>query len=283
MRPNYATINPDLSYWQKQTAPLFTDLYWNIPEQKTGSVNIIGGNLSNFSTPVRIAESIERLFPLKHINTVLPDALKSKFPPLPNLSFMPSTNTGSFARSRELEVMLKQANANLIIGDLSKNSETTIALTEALRLKPELTKPGNLPDIKAPLNVITRDAVDLLAPEAAELLTNPQNIFIASMVQLQKLLRAVYYPKMIMLSQPLIPIIETLHKFTLTYPTTILTFHQDNIIVARAGQIITTQIVNTDYSPLSLWSGTLAAKVTALNLYNPKKQLEATTAAIFYH
>ncbi len=282
MKASYATINPDLSYWQKQTTPLFADLYWNIPEQKTGSISIVGGNGTSFSTPIRVAESLERLFPLKHINTILPDALKKNFPPLLNLTFMPSTSSGSFARSRELEIALKQANANLIIGDLSKNSETAIAITEALKIKQEMTRAGNEPEIKSPLNVITRDAVDLLASEAEILLMNPQNIFIASMVQVQKLLRAIYYPKMIMLSQPLIPIIETLHKFTLSYPTTILTFHQDNIIVASGGKVITTQIVETDYSPISLWSGTLAAKVTALNLYNPKKPLEATTAAILH-
>lgn len=280
MKANYAPINPDLSYWQKQTQPLFADLLWNIPEQKTGNVNVIGGNANSFSTPVRVAETLERLFPLKHIHTILPDALKNKFPPLLNLSFMPSTASGSFARSRELEVALKQADANLIIGDLSKNSETAIALAEALKLKAKMTTVGNMPEVKAPLNVITRDAIDLLAPEAETLLMSANNIFIASMVQVQKILRAVYYPKMILLSQPLIPIIETLHKFTLSYPTTLLTFHQDNIIVAKAGQIITTHIVETNYSPISLWSGTLAAKVTALNLYNPHKTLEATTAAI---
>ena len=87
---------------------------------------------------------------------------------------------------------------------------------------------------------------------------------------------------MIMLSQPLIPIIETLHKFTLTYGITILTFHESHIIVANHGNVVTTPLTNTDYSPINLWSGQLAAKVAALNLFNPNKPLEATSAAIFY-
>ena len=33
-----------------------------------------------------------------------------------------------------------------------------------------------------------------------------------------------------MLSAPLLNIVETLHKFTLSYPITILTFHEGNII-----------------------------------------------------
>ena len=52
----FATINRSFDYWQKQTKPLFTDLIWNIPEQKTGRVNVIGGNLQNFSTVIRTAE-----------------------------------------------------------------------------------------------------------------------------------------------------------------------------------------------------------------------------------
>ncbi len=85
-----------------------------------------------------------------------------------------------------------------------------------------------------------------------------------------------------MLSQPLLPVIETLHKFTLSYPVTILTFHQENIIVASNGNITTTHIHDTDYTPISLWSGQLAIKVAALNLYNPNEPFKATTAAILY-
>ena len=103
------------------------------------------------------------------------------------------------------------------------------------------------------------------------------------MAQLQKLFRAVYYPRMILLSQPLVPTIETLHKFTLTYPVTLLTFHQDNIIVAQSGEVSTTHLVDTGYSPISLWSGQLAARITALGLYNPKQSFAATTAAILMH
>ena len=87
---------------------------------------------------------------------------------------------------------------------------------------------------------------------------------------------------MIMLSQPLVPVVETLHKFTLSYPTTILTFHQNQIIVANSGDITTTPNENTLYTPLSLWAGQLAGKIAAINLYTPKQPLKATTAAILF-
>ena len=87
---------------------------------------------------------------------------------------------------------------------------------------------------------------------------------------------------MIMLSAPLLPILEAIHKFTLTYPATILTFHEGQLITARDGRVITTPLTDTGYSLISLWSGELAAKVAAFNLYNPTKPLESTTAALLY-
>lgn len=270
----FANISSDLSYWHKQSQPLFDNLLWNIPEQKTGHIAVVGGNSQNFSTVVRISEFINQTFPVKTLSTVLPDALRGKLPPLPNVDFLPSTESGSFAKSRQLELAVSSPDATLIIGDLSRNSATAVALSDAIA--------SSMPQDETPPNllVIARDSVDLLASEADRWLSRPNTVIIASMAQLQKLFRAIYYPRMILLSQPLIPTLETLHKFTLTYPATLLTFHQDNIIVAQGGEVSTTHLVDTDYSPISLWSGQLAARVTALNLYNPKQNFAATTAAI---
>lgn len=265
----FAVTNSDLSYWQKQSQPLFGNLLWNIPEQKTGHVAVVGGNSQSFSTIVRISEFIQQHYPVHTLTTVLPDTLRGKLPPLPNLDFLPSTDSGSFAKSEQLHLACNQPNASLLIGDLSRNSATAVAIAAAV-------KPIDEPN----LLVLARDSVDLITSEASDLLGRDNTIIVASMLQLQKLFRSVYYPRMILLSQPLIPTLETLHKFTLTYPVTILTFHQDNIIVASGGQVSTTNIVDTEYTPLSLWSGTLAAHVTALNLYNPKQPFAATTAAI---
>lgn len=270
----FATLNSDLSYWQKQSQPLFPDLAWNIPEQKTGNLAIVGGNSQTFSTVVRISEYANKNFPFSSVKTLLPNALRGKLPPLGNLEFLPSTSSGSFAKSFQLNSYIAHASASLIIGDLSKNSETAIALADAIN---EPSDNHTNPPI-----IITRDSVDLLATEASRWLTRDHTFVIASMAQLQKLFRAVYYPRMILLSQPLLPVIETLHKFTLSYKLTILTFHEGQLIVATDGQITTTKLADTNYSPISLWSGQLATNVLAFNLYNPNQSLAATTAAILY-
>lgn len=266
---HFAPINNDLSFWQKQTTPLYPDLAWNLPEQKTGHILVAGGNSQSFSNVIRTSEFLSHTFPLRQVTTLLPDALRAQLPSIADLDFAPSTGSGSFAKSAQLEQKFSQADLSLLIGDVSKNAETAIALSDAIQAT---TNPF----------VLARDTVDLLAPTANNFLENDRTFLIASMLQLQKIFRAVYYPRMLMLSQPLVAVIETLHKFTLTYPVTILTFHQDNIIVAHAGQITTTHIADTDYSPILLWSGQLAAKIAAFNLYNPNRSLEATTAAILY-
>lgn len=283
----FAPAQLDLSYWQKAKQPLFTDLAWNLPERKTGRVAVLGGNSQSFSTPIRISEYLARQFPIQTVATLLPDALRPQLPPLPNLTFFPSTASGSFDRSPALRAALADPDAALFIGDLSKNSATTIALAEAIR-PAQLEHPANQGTATSrsatpsPLLVLARDSLDALAPEASNWLNRDRLIIVASLLQLQKLLRAIYYPRMIMLSQPLVPALETLHKFTLSYPVTLCTFHQGQIITAHQGQVITTPLELTTYSPLTLWSGQLAANILALNLYNPSHPLEATTAALTY-
>ncbi len=257
-----------LDYWQKLAdKPTNSDLEWNIPEQRTGTISIVGGNSQNFSTVIRSAEFLQNSYPIKKLVVLLPDSLKNKVPPLPDLTFCPSTESGSFISSTLLKTAVADADLSVLIGDLSRNSATAIAISEAIKAT---THPV----------IITRDSVDLIAPEINNLIEKDNLILIASLAQLQKILRSAYYPKMILLSMPLVPIIEVLHKFTMSYGLTILTFHQGQIIIAHEGKITTIPIKQTSYTPISLWSGTLAMKVAAMNLYNPHKPLDATIAAI---
>ena len=255
-------------YWTKQEKPLFSELEWNFPEQKQGSIAIVGGNAQNFSSVNRVSQEIGRDFPIRDIVCFLPDALRAKIPPVAGIEFFPSTESGSFKKSSELTSALAKNDFNLLIGDFSKNSETAMAVAEAI-------SSSNKPIL------ITRDTIDLVLNDALNLIEKENLFFVGSMAQMQKLFRAVYYPKVLLLSMPILPVIEALHKFTLSYPATILTFHAGQILVANRGKVISTAIEKTLYSPLSLWSGSLAGKIVTFNLFNPSKPLEATCAAIF--
>ena len=85
-----------------------------------------------------------------------------------------------------------------------------------------------------------------------------------------------------MVSQSLIQIAESFHKFTLSYPIQAVTLHDGQIIVAKNGKVVVVPLEKTGYSPLTIWNGELAGKIMTLNLYNPDKFLEATVAALFF-
>ena len=114
-----------------------------------------------------------------------------------------------------------------------------------------------------------------------KLLMNTNLCFMASLAQLQKLLRAVYYPKVLLLSQSLIQVSEVLHKFTLSYPVAIITLHNEQILIAKNGEVKAIPLAKSDYSVLMFWQGELAAKIAAINLYNPNNFIAASISAIF--
>ena len=245
------------------------NLLWNVPEQKQGHVNVMGGNLQNFRTPVKVAEYLGANYSLETLGVVLPDSLKNKLPPLPNLIFLPATDSGSFASEEELIRTLDAADFNLLVGDFSKNSITMQAVAEACQ---KTVKPL----------IATRDTVDLLTEGHTErILMNENLILMASLAQMQKVFRAVYYPRVLLLTQSLLQVTEAIHKFTLSYPISLITLHDGQIICAKNGTVNVIPLEKTPYSALTFWSGELAAKILALNLYNPNNFLNATTVAVF--
>lgn len=256
-----------MDYFEKLENNPYEDLYWNIPEKKQGAVNVIGGNGQSFRTEVKVAEYLAGNYPVETVNTVLPEALKNKLPPVENFKFLPATEGGTFS-GEGLADVINGADFNLIIGDLSKNAVTGKAVTSACEAS------------EKPI-VITRDTVDLIAENGPEkVLMNENMIIFGSLAQMQKILRAVYYPKMLLLSQSLVQVVEVLHKFTLSYPVSIVTLHNGQLLVAKDGTVKAMPLEKSGYSPIMLWNGELAAKIVALNLYNPNNFIGATIAAI---
>ena len=258
-----------MDYFEKIEKKPKDELTWNIPEKKVGSVNIVGGNGQSFKTEVKVAEFLSENYPVENINVVLPDVLKNRLPALPFFTFLESTDSGSFQNEKELKEAFNRVDYNLILGDLSKNTVTGKARASAYHSS------------EKPL-ILTRDAVDIFSENRPEYnLMNENVVFFASMAQLQKLLKAVYYPKLLLLSQSLVQVVEVLHKFTLSYPVSIITLHNEQILVAKNGTVKAVALEKSGYSPIMIWQGELAAKIVALNLYNPNSLINATISAIF--
>ena len=257
-----------MDYFEKLDKNPYEDLLWNIPERKQGSVNVIGGSKQSFRAEVKTAEFLSSRYPIESVNTVLPDSLKGKLPEVPGLKFLESTESGSFANGEELTEIINSADYNIMMGDLSKNAITGRAVASACE------------NSAKPL-LITRDSVDILAENDPGLtLMNDNVVFLASVAQLQKLLRAVYYPKMLLMSQSLVQVVEVLHKFTLSYPVSIITLHNGQILVAKNGMVKAVAMETSGYSAILMWQGEMAGKIAALNLFNPDQWIEATVCAV---
>ena len=257
-----------MDYLRKYDDNPYSDLLWNVPERHLGTVNVIGGNSSNFRTPVKVAESMAHSYPVKTVNLVFPDSLRAKLPPLDNVIYLSSTDSGSLSSADELSQIMNSADYNLIIGDLSRNSITEAAIS------------GACLSSDAPV-IINRDAVDLIAPSASPaLFMNEKLTFLATIPQLQKIFHALYYPKVLMASQSLLQVADAIHKFTLSYPVQIITLHNSEIIIAKNGNIHLVPLDKTKFTPLSFWFGEAANCILIVNLFNPNNFEQATVAAL---
>lgn len=258
------------AYWHKQNplAPLFPDIEWAKPEQrsKARKLAVIGGNKLGF---VAVAESYTTALDMGagQVRAVLPDALKSAVPvTVTDVVFLPTNPSGGFSKegSPELEAVSHWADVRLLVGDTGKNSETAVLFEDLLKL------PGHL--------VITRDAADLLRPAAQNLVDREQTTLVLSFAQLQKYFQAVYYPKILSFSMQLTQLVEALHKFTITYPCTLVTFHNNQLVVAHSGEVSTTPWDE----PMLIWRGTVAARAASYLLWSPSKPFDAITASLIF-
>lgn len=253
-----------ISYWQKQssTKPLFPDIEWDKPEQRTqaGKLAIIGGNKLGFIA-VNDAYDTANELGAGQIRAILPDVLKKSIPPtITDAVFIPSNMSGGFSRDAIPEIIAAAnwSNVCLLVGDMGRNSETAMALERLLDVYD-----GHL--------VVTRDAVELLRQVSEKLVSRDKTTLVLSFAQLQKVMQSVYYPRILSFSMQLMQLVDALHKFTITYPSTIVTFHHQQLIVAHGGEVVTQEF----NEPMAIWRGFTATKAATYLLWSPSRPLEA--------
>ena len=259
----------DLSYWQKQTStkPLFPDIEWSKPENKTqaGRLGIVGGNKLGFAG-VAEAYQVAKKTGVGEARVLLPDGLKKSIPSImTEAQFAPMNVSGSLSQDAmpELKTIANWADAVLLAGDAGRSSETAI-------LYEQFTQ-----DYEGQL-ILTRDAIDLVKNDMSALVNRPKTTLVASFAQLQKIFQAVYYPKVLTFSMQLTNLVEALHKFTITYPVTIGVLHNEKFIVASDGRVTTTDWAN----PMAIWKGETATQIACYLIWSPSKPLEAATTAL---
>ena len=259
----------DFSYWKKQDAKkaLFPDIEWQRPEQKSlaGKLLIIGGNAHGFSAVAQAYTDAQKAG-IGECRVALPEALKKNIDPaVLDCVFLPSNMSGGISKDglSQLKAAAAWADGLLFIGDAGRNSETAIVYEQLLQAFPNK------------LALITRDSADLLKSNWPELLQQANTVFIVTLAQLQKLFQSVYYPKTILFSMQLTNLVEALHKFTVTYPATIVVFHNEQLVTAKNGDVTSTPW----QEPMLIWRGSVAARAAVYATQHPAALLPAITTS----
>lgn len=228
------------TYWLKQTnTPLFPEIEWNKPERRdqAGRLLIIGGHQHSLGAPANAHEYAKKEG-VGDIQMALPNKVKHLVgSTLPGALFLPSTTSGELARDG-LDELMAQANwadTVLLPGDLGRNSQTTMLITDFIAHSSSRL-------------VIAKDAVDALKYTPLLLLDRAETTLIASFAQLQKLVQNMQLPTAITFDMGLVKLVAFLHEFSSQYPCSIMTLHQGNYIVATNGQVSTTATDTSDES-----------------------------------
>ena len=259
----------DLHYWQKQkpSTPLFPDIEWNRPERRdqAGALLIVGGNKLGFAA---VAESYQtaKEAGAGQARVLLPDCLKNTVPKtLSDVVFAACNPSGSLAKDARTELYASAAWADgvLLVGDAGRSSETAILYEEFIAAHTGIL-------------TITRDAIDLVKNNPRLLAERENTLIVASFAQMQKLFQGVYYPKILTFSMQLLQLVEALHKFTITYPCTIVTLHKDVLIIAEKGQIVT----QAWPEPMAIWRGSVATRAASYWLWNPTQPLASAATSV---
>jgi len=257
------------SYWSKQDPkkPLFPEIEWNKPERldQAGKLGLIGGSKLGF---VAVAEGYQlaKETGAGEIRVLLPDVLRKNIPTnMTDVLFGPTNNSGGLAieAKNELDSLGNWADVVLFLGDNGKNSQTAILYEEFVK------------KCDSPV-VITRDAIDLLQNSFTSLVNNPQITIVASFAQVQNLFRSIYYPKVLTFNMQLAQLVEALHKFTITYPLSIVTFHANQLVIAHGGEVVTQKWS----SPMQIWRGQTATKIACYLLWTPQAPLKTITTSV---
>ncbi|MBC7512779.1 hypothetical protein H7142_03945 [Candidatus Saccharibacteria bacterium] len=259
----------DHPYWSRQTPgkQLYPDIEWSKPERRdqAGKLLIVGGNKLGFAA---VAENYQTALEngVGQVKVLVPDCLKKAIPStLLDVIFAACTPSGGMSKEAlpELRAGTEWASGVLLIGDAGRNAETALIYEEFVS-----TYSGKL--------TVTRDAIDLVKNNPSLLVERPDTVLVASFAQVQKLFQGVYYPKMLTFNMQLMQLVEALHKFTITYPCTILTLHNDTMVIASGGDVVT----QPWDAPMEIWRGNVATNGASYWLWNDGKPLESFAASL---
>ncbi len=253
---------------QSLTEPAFPKLLWSKPEtkQSAGKLLIIGGNVNGITAPLRSYDYAEQAG-IGFSRVALPSALKSIAGKLiDNGAYVPSTPSGSFAKQALAELIedASWADSLLLAGDFGRNSETAILLESLLK---KSTTPA----------ILTKDMIDYVSTTPAMLERNGSTVLVASLSQLQKLVRQSIKQPALSFDMNVGQLAEALKAISIASKSSLITKHHSLLFVAHEGEVSVTDSQTSD----ELWQTKIAAYASVWLAQQPEKPLASLTTAVF--
>lgn len=255
-------------YWFKQTVndPLYSDLIWSKPENKTlaGKLLIVGGSTNGFAHTVGCySESIKAGAGV--VKVLIPESTKKLIGSSnPDIVFAEATKSGGFNQGALAELIetSQWSDCVLISGELGNNSETTILFEKFY----ENYSHGL---------VIAGDAFEFSIDFLQKLLINPNNTFILDFIKLQKLSQNIGLEKPITSNISLVNLVQIVHEITDKIKANLVIEFSDFIIVSSQGYVSTTKIEDKNNIQIKL-----AANAAVWFMQNKNKVFEALSCAV---
>jgi NAD(P)H-hydrate repair Nnr-like enzyme with NAD(P)H-hydrate dehydratase domain len=254
---------------QKSNQPLYPEIIWNKPENKAhaGKLLIIGGNIHGITAP-STAYTLASKIGAGEVRVVLPDSCKKYFPhgnAPSDILFAKSTPSGSFG-AESMSALLEYAawaDFVVVVGDISKNSETAIAISEIIQ------------KIVTPL-CITGDAIDAMLIESQKMVHRPNTVIIPTFTQLQKILIHAKSSIAITATMPFKAHIAALEQYGGEYEAALLYSLDNACYVAYKGDVSVTSPIKSDMN----WELSAAITASVWAMQQPQSLIKALTTAV---
>lgn len=255
--------------WQRQTLnqPLFPELFWNRPETKrlSGNLLVIGGNKFGFSAPAKAySEALQA--GAGEVRAILPDAIQKTVGGFfEHALFTPSTPSGSFGQVSLNPILdaTHWAGGVLIAGDIGRNSETAVVMENFIK------------SYEGPL-VATKDSVLALQDNPLAALDRDQTVLVLTLAELQRYASASKFTQAFTLSSPLQQFVQHLQEFSTQHHAGIIIKRSGFIFVAYDGRVSGTQVNES----MANWRIPQATHATVWLLQQPQKPFESLTSSV---
>lgn len=258
------------TFWLKQeySKPLFEDLLWSRPEQKSqaGKLLIVGGNMYAIAAPSE-AFVIAKNQGIGEVKVIMPDKTRKMLGPKmpPDIELVASTPSGSFSTKAELPLRsyIAWADATLFAGDIGRNSETAILLeTAASKI--------------SGLQIYTRDAADYFNASIQTIIDRPETLLVISLSQLQKFCQSLNWPTAITFDMGVGQLCTVLSELTSVHKCSFAIQYFSSIVVAVNGEVIVTKLLREPKT----WRLKTATAASVWWLQNQTQPLKAIATAI---